>query len=143
MRYENAMVGVNRRNDEEPVINGWLSRNCMKKTRMFPEIGYRYVHKYCTYIMVCVWNTTLTTRRRLEITHSDDIRTRRWQGCEVVVHAPITFLVASGFLCDILTQDLIRLIEYSYHQGIPSFLEAHLQRTPRLSVFGLKQFQDG
>jgi hypothetical protein len=29
--------------------------------------------------------------------------------------------------CDILTQDLIGLIEYSYHQGIPSFLEAHLQ----------------
>jgi hypothetical protein len=27
---------------------------------------------------------------------------------------------------DILTQGLIGLIEYSYHQGIPSFLEAHL-----------------
>jgi hypothetical protein len=31
--------------------------------------------------------------------------------------------------CDILTQGLIGLIEYSYHKGIPYFLEAHLQRT--------------
>jgi hypothetical protein len=31
-----------------------------------------------------------------------------------------------GVDCDILTQGLIGLIEYSYHQGIPSFLEAHL-----------------
>jgi hypothetical protein len=45
--------------------------------------------------------------------------------------------------CDILTQDLIGLIEYSYHQGIPSFLEAHLQRTLGLSVLSLEQFQDG
>jgi hypothetical protein len=37
--------------------------------------------------------------------------------------------------CDILIQDLIELIEYSYHQGIPSFSEAHMQRTPGLSVF--------
>jgi hypothetical protein len=28
--------------------------------------------------------------------------------------------------CDILTQGLIGLIEYSYHQGIPSFPKAHL-----------------
>jgi hypothetical protein len=42
--------------------------------------------------------------------------------------------------CDILTQGLIGLIESSYHQGIPSFLEAHLQRTLRLSVLGLEQF---
>jgi hypothetical protein len=35
---------------------------------------------------------------------------------------------------------LIGLIEYSYHQGIPSFLEAQLQRTSGLSVFGLVQF---
>jgi hypothetical protein len=52
-----------------------------------------------------------------------------------------------GFLrgvdCNILTQGLIGLIEYSYHQGIPSLLEAHLQRTPGLSVLGLEQFQDG
>jgi hypothetical protein len=39
-----------------------------------------------------------------------------------------------------MAQDLIGLIEYSYHQGIPSFLEAHLQRTPGLNVFGLEQF---
>jgi hypothetical protein len=30
------------------------------------------------------------------------------------------------FCCDILAQGLIGLIEYSYHQGIPSFLEAQL-----------------
>jgi hypothetical protein len=29
--------------------------------------------------------------------------------------------------CDILTQGLIGLIEYSYHQGIPSFPKAQLQ----------------
>jgi hypothetical protein len=45
--------------------------------------------------------------------------------------------------CDILTKGLIGLIEYSYHQGIPSFPEAHLQRTPRLSMLGPEQFQDG
>jgi hypothetical protein len=45
-----------------------------------------------------------------------------------------------GVDCDILAQDLIGLIEYSYHQGIPSFLEAHLQRTPGLSVLGPEQF---
>jgi hypothetical protein len=48
-----------------------------------------------------------------------------------------------GVDCDILTQGLIGLIEYSYHQGIPSILEAHLQRTPGLSVLALEQFQDG
>jgi hypothetical protein len=45
--------------------------------------------------------------------------------------------------CGILTQGLIGLIEYSYHQGIHYFLEAHLQRTSGLSVLGPKQFQDG
>jgi hypothetical protein len=44
------------------------------------------------------------------------------------------------FCCDILTQGLIGLIEYSYHQGIPSFLEAQLQRTPGLNVLGPEQF---
>jgi hypothetical protein len=44
--------------------------------------------------------------------------------------------------CDILTGGLIGLIEYSYHQGIPSFPEAHLQKTPRLSMLGREQFQD-
>jgi hypothetical protein len=43
-------------------------------------------------------------------------------------------------IVDIMAQDLIGLIEYSYHQGIPSFLEAHLQRTLGLNVFGLEQF---
>jgi hypothetical protein len=43
---------------------------------------------------------------------------------------------------DILTQCLIWLIEYSYHQSIPSFLEAHLQKTPGLSMLGPEQFQD-
>jgi hypothetical protein len=41
---------------------------------------------------------------------------------------------------DILAQGLIGLIEYSYHQGISSFLEAHLQRTLGLSVLGPEQF---
>jgi hypothetical protein len=45
--------------------------------------------------------------------------------------------------CDILTQGLIGLIENSYHEGIPSFLDAHLQRTSWLSMFGPEQFQDG
>jgi hypothetical protein len=31
-----------------------------------------------------------------------------------------------GVGCDILAQDLIGLIEYLYHQGIPSSLEAQL-----------------
>jgi hypothetical protein len=44
---------------------------------------------------------------------------------------------------DILAQGLIGLIEYSYHQGIPSFSEAHLQRTLGLSVLDPEQFQDG
>jgi hypothetical protein len=44
---------------------------------------------------------------------------------------------------DIPAQGLIRLIEYSYHQGIPSFPEAHLQITPGLSVLAPEQFQDG
>jgi hypothetical protein len=45
-----------------------------------------------------------------------------------------------GLDCDILAQGLIGLIAYSYHQGITSFSEAHLQRTPRLSVLGLEKF---
>jgi hypothetical protein len=42
--------------------------------------------------------------------------------------------------CDILTQGLIGLIKYSYHQDISSFLEAHLQKMPGLSVIGSEQF---
>jgi hypothetical protein len=45
--------------------------------------------------------------------------------------------------CDILAQGLIGLIEYSYHQSIPSFPEAHLQRTPGLNVLDPEQFHDG
>jgi hypothetical protein len=48
-----------------------------------------------------------------------------------------------GVDCDILTQGLIGLIEYSYHQSIHSFLEARLQRTLGLCVVGPEQFQDG
>ena len=48
-----------------------------------------------------------------------------------------------GVDCDILAQGLIGLIEYSYQQGIPSFPEAHLERTPGLSVLGPEQFRDG
>jgi hypothetical protein len=44
---------------------------------------------------------------------------------------------------DILAQGLIELIEYSYHQGISSFLETHMQITLELSVLGPEQFQDG
>jgi hypothetical protein len=50
---------------------------------------------------------------------------------------------SKGVDCDILAQGLIGLIEYSYHQGIPSFLEVHMQRTLGLSVLGPEQFQDG
>jgi hypothetical protein len=34
-----------------------------------------------------------------------------------------------GVDCNILTQGLIGLIEYSYHQNIPSFLKAQMKRT--------------
>jgi hypothetical protein len=50
---------------------------------------------------------------------------------------------SKGVNCDILTQGLIWLIKYLYHQGIPSFLEAQLKRTLGLSMFSLEQFQDG
>jgi hypothetical protein len=48
----------------------------------------------------------------------------------------------AGLDCDILTQCLMRLIEYSYYQAIASFSEVHLQRTLGLSVIGPEQFQD-
>ena len=48
-----------------------------------------------------------------------------------------------GDECDILAQGLIGLIEYSYQHGMPSFPEAHSQRTPRLSMLGLEQYEDG
>jgi hypothetical protein len=43
----------------------------------------------------------------------------------------------------ILAQVLIELIVYSYQQGASSFSEAYLERTSKLSVFGLKQFRMG
>jgi hypothetical protein len=62
----------------------------------------------------------------------------------------MTHLVPQPFLplegiesCDILTQGLIGLIEYLYHQGIYSFPKAHLQRTLGLNVLDPEQFQDG
>jgi hypothetical protein len=48
-----------------------------------------------------------------------------------------------GVDCDIPAQNLIGLIEYSYHQGIHSFPKAHLQRTLGLSMLHPEQFQDG
>src|SRR5664279_4789702 len=48
-----------------------------------------------------------------------------------------------GCVCEILAQGSIGLIGYAYQQGIPCFPEAHLQRTPRLSVLGPEQFEDG
>jgi hypothetical protein len=47
---------------------------------------------------------------------------------------------SKGVDYDILIQGLIGLIEYSYHQGILSFLEAQLKRTLRLRVFDPEQF---
>jgi hypothetical protein len=44
--------------------------------------------------------------------------------------------------CDILAQGLIELIEYSYQQGVSSFLEAYLKRTNMLGMLGLKQSWD-
>jgi hypothetical protein len=48
-----------------------------------------------------------------------------------------------GVDCDILAQGLLGLIEYLYHQGIPSFSEAQLKRTPRLNMLDPEQFQNG
>jgi hypothetical protein len=45
--------------------------------------------------------------------------------------------------CDILVQDLIELIEFSYKQGASSFLKAYLERTCGLSVFGIEKSWDG
>jgi hypothetical protein len=44
---------------------------------------------------------------------------------------------------DILAQDLIELIEYSYQQGASSFLEAYLERTSKVSLLSLEQFGMG
>jgi hypothetical protein len=44
---------------------------------------------------------------------------------------------------DILDQDLIELIEYSYQQGVSYFSKGYLKRTSGLSVLGLEQSWDG
>ena len=44
--------------------------------------------------------------------------------------------------CDILIPGLIELIKYSYQQVVTFFPKVDLQRTLRLSVLGLKQFED-
>jgi hypothetical protein len=59
----------------------------------------------------------------------------------IITNTDTTILICS--FCDIPAQGLIGLIEYSYHQSIPSSLEAHLHGTPRLSVLDPEQFQDG
>jgi hypothetical protein len=41
---------------------------------------------------------------------------------------------------DILAQDLIELIEYSYQQCASFFSKVYLERTSKLSVLGLEQF---
>jgi hypothetical protein len=47
-----------------------------------------------------------------------------------------------GGLYDILVQDLIVLVNYSYQQGASSFSKAYLGITFRLSMFGLEQSWD-
>jgi hypothetical protein len=44
---------------------------------------------------------------------------------------------------DILAQGLIELIEYLYQQGASSFSKASLERTSKLSVLGIEQFEMG
>ena len=45
--------------------------------------------------------------------------------------------------CEILAQDSIGLIGYSYQQVATSFPKTHSKRTLRLSVLGSEQFEDG
>jgi hypothetical protein len=47
---------------------------------------------------------------------------------------------SKGVNCDILTQDIIGLVEYSYHQDIPSIPEVQLKSTLALSVLISEQF---
>jgi hypothetical protein len=74
---------------------GWLSRIFVEKMKMFPEVGYRYRNKDCTYIILCVRDTTMTTWRRLQFNEVGHRRVRSLQGCRVAVQTAITFLVAS------------------------------------------------
>jgi hypothetical protein len=59
----------------------------------------------------------------------------------------ITFVCSCDILTlgdgDILAQDIIKLIEYSYQQGASSFLEAYLERTSKLSVINFEKFGMG
>jgi hypothetical protein len=50
---------------------------------------------------------------------------------------------SKGVEYDILAQGLIRLIECSYHQGIPCFLEAQREKTLGLSVLAWSNFMMG
>ena len=83
-------------------------------------------------------------------------RMRRWQwthGCDTrtvgtgrtdVTHGPLALDVRDvAKSVKPRGQGLIGLIGYSYQQVATSFLEAGLQRTPRLSVLGLEKFGDG
>ena len=45
--------------------------------------------------------------------------------------------------CEMLAQGSIGLIGYSYQRVVTSFPESQSKRTPRLSVLGSKQFEDG
>jgi hypothetical protein len=51
---------------------------------------------------------------------------RRDQDLWMAIFPLICYYIVEWHLCDILAQGLIGLIEYSYHQGIPSFPETHL-----------------
>jgi hypothetical protein len=54
-------------------------------------------------------------------------------GCEAYVALCVChWLNTKRVYGDILTQGLIGLIEYSYHQGIPSFLKAHPAKNSRV-----------
>jgi hypothetical protein len=59
-------------------------------------------------------------------THMPVLNVRTWPRGDVsglgLIDGDVGLL--RGVDCDILTQHLIGLIEYSYHQGIPSFSEA-------------------
>jgi hypothetical protein len=75
----------------------WLAEQnfFVEKMRTFSEFGYRYRHKDCTYIILCVQNTTMTTWRRLQFNWVRHHRVRSLQGRRATVQTAITFLVAS------------------------------------------------
>jgi hypothetical protein len=65
-------------------------------------------------------------------------RGRSWLGVDRRGHRS-----SMGVDCDILSQGLIGLIEYSYYLGIPSFSQACLQRTLRLRCLILSNLRMG